>query len=164
MKKLYLLILPILFIGCSDTKLKTNKKEPQPISNSSNLDSLTVEAQKPISEIPSNVDDKFETFLKYFNEDSIFQVSRIDFPIKVKFADSSKDYEMSEEIIPKQEFLKLDFTYDSIKSIEYEQIIEVKGDKATIGLRGIENGIMADFYFKKKNGKWMLETWEDAST
>ncbi len=71
---------------------------------------------------------------------------------------------MSEEIIPKQEFLKLDFTYDSIKSIEYEQIIEVKGDKATIGLRGIENGIMADFYFKKKNGKWMLETWEDAST
>jgi hypothetical protein len=164
MKKLYLLLLPILLLSCTDTKRKADITESQPLSNSTNTDSTSKATQNPISQVPSNVDDKFETFLKYFNEDSIFQVSRIDFPLKVKFADSSKDYEMSEDIIQKQDFFKLDFTHDSIKAREYEQMIEVKGEKATIGLRGIENGIMADFYFEKKGGKWKLKTWEDAST
>ena len=113
-----------------------------------------------------NVDVKFETFIDYFNKDSVFQVSRIHFPLKVKELDDN--FELTERIIQKAKYRKMDFIYDKSKANKlidtYKQNIKVKDDKAIIQIRGIENGIVADYYFEKKNGKWILTTWTDSST
>lgn len=101
-------------------------------------------------------------------KDSLFQISRIDFPLKVKEADPDNDFELAERIIQKSEFRKMDFTYDKSfanRQVDnYEQNIKVGGHKAVIEMRGIDNGIIADYYFIKKNGKWTLLTWVDSST
>jgi hypothetical protein len=47
---------------------------------------------------------------------------------------------------------------------KYEEKIKVKGNKATIETRGIDNGIYIDIFFEKSNGKWKLRTWVDSST
>ncbi|WP_256014219.1 DUF4348 domain-containing protein [Desertivirga xinjiangensis] len=117
----------------------------------------------PSVAIPSNVDADFETFLTYFNSDSTFQVSRISFPLKVKETDA--DFELKEHVIEQATFRRMDFTYDKHDlNREYDQSFTIKKDKATVEIRGIENGIFADYNFEKKNGKWMLITCTDSST
>ena len=57
-----------------------------------------------------------------------------------------------------------DESYKTKDSDKYEQIIKIEGNKATIELRGIDNGISGDYYFEKIDGKWTLVTWIDSST
>ncbi|RDC62490.1 DUF4348 domain-containing protein [Adhaeribacter pallidiroseus] len=168
MKNIFLLLFSSLVLSCNNSKVNAEVSDLEVESKPLHTDTVSTNIKTSQIIVPENVDDKFETFLKYFNEDSTFQISRIDFPLKVKVADSDKNYEMSEEIIQKSGFRKMDFTYDSSsanKEVDsYEQKINIKGNKAIIEVRGIENGIMANFYFEKKKGKWMLVTWEDSST
>lgn len=113
-------------------------------------------------------EEHFHEFLLKFNKDSLFQISRIDFPLKVKESDSEKDYGLSEIIIQKADYQKMDFTYlESYKTQEYdkfEQHIKIKKNRAIIEIRGIDNGIRADYIFEKRKGKWNLATWIDSST
>lgn len=161
MKTGMLAFLSILFFGCSGPENKpdqTVKAKEEPV----------VVREPAIAQIaiPDNVDKDFETFLSYFNKDSVFQLSRIDFPFKIEENDSN--YDLVERIIQKSEWRKIDFSYDkSIANKEvdgYEQKTVVDGNKAVIEVRGIENGIFFDAYFEKKNGKWKLRTWVDSST
>ncbi len=46
-----------------------------------------------------------------------------------------------------------------------QEIVLDKGEtKATIEIRGIENGIMVDYYFEKNDDRWMLVGVDDSST
>lgn len=129
------------------------------------IDSIKKVASETPS-IPSDADLEFETFIDYFNKDSLFQISRIDFPLKVK--ELNDDFELAEQLIQKLDFKKIDFSYDKSKANKmvdnYKQNIKVKGNKAVTELRGIDNGIIADYYFEKEKGKWMLKTWINSST
>jgi hypothetical protein len=146
------LILPfsiLLFIGCTSDK----KQE------SNHSDSNTT-----VNKLPINVDQHFETFIKYFSSDSLFQVSRIDFPLKGKELDEEDEKEI---IINKSAFRKLDFNKDfknSNGTDRYELKMKVNGNKATVETRGIDNGIYIDTYFEKKDGKWKLVSWVNSST
>lgn len=111
-----------------------------------------------------NIDNNFKDFLTLFNKDSIFQISRVKFPMTVEFADPEKDYDYSKEVINIKNYHKLNLIKDESPNPEYEQNIEVKNKKAVVDFRGIENGISSEFIFEKINGKWMLITWVDAST
>ena len=166
MKKYHNLLLFVLMLSlssCTSISDKTldARQKIIPIDTSKKNQPIT-----PI--IPSNVNSNFQTFLEYFNKDSIFQISRIAFPLKVKEANSDIDFDLRERIIQKADFRKMDFTYDKSKKNKqvdnYEQNIKVEGNKAVIEIRGIENGIIADYYFIKKNGKWTLLTWINSST
>ena len=144
----------------------TNKKKE--VSNSEQSHKAKVEKENISSELSNAIDSDFEIFLKRFNKDSLFQISRVKFPITYKYTDWEKDYELTEETVTKENYLIFDFEYqDSLRTRKYdkyEQFIKVEGEKATIETRGIDNGIRADYYFEKIYGKWILITWNDLST
>lgn len=116
----------------------------------------------------NNLDEDFNAFLLKFNQDSIFQMSRINFPLKVKEADSDNDYKTIERVINKKDFAKLDFTLPKDAQTrefdKFTQKIKLTKNNATIEVRGIDNGIHSDVIFEKVNGKWNLKTWIDEST
>lgn len=90
------------------------------------------------------------------------------FPVEATLLDPS-DYGMQtvNEKIRYQEWLLLDFSYDSTYATRqmdgYEQSIRIYNDSSIIELRGIDNGIYANYYFMKKDGKWFLESFTDVS-
>ncbi|WP_125720610.1 DUF4348 domain-containing protein [Flavobacterium ustbae] len=102
--------------------------------------------------------ENFTTFLKKFNEDKNFQLSRVKFPFKIKTIDDNlEDIEvtMTEK---NYRILKLDD-----KGMEFRQKVILKPNKAVIEQRGIDTGIYADYIFELKDNKWFLKTWLDQS-
>lgn len=161
MKKIIVLksiILLILFTNC--------KNDAQDLKIEKELKRSTTIRESKINKITN--EENFNEFILKFNKDSIFQISRIDFPLKVKESDFEKEYRLSEIIIQKANYQKMDFTYlESYKKQEYdkfEQDIKIEKNSAVIKIRGIDNGIFADYIFEKRNGKWYLITWIDSST
>lgn len=151
------LLILFLFTNC--------KKEIEPLENKNETELKQVVIAK--SKIPDNVDKDFKTFIKFFSEDSVFQISRVNFPMKTKEMDDDQEYEVVEKIINKNEYTKLDFTYPEDANTRqldaYSQKIKTDNNKTVIEIRGIDNGIYSDFFFEKTNGKWMLKSWTDQS-
>ncbi len=108
-----------------------------------------------------NIDKDFNLFFDLFSKDSIFQTSRIRFPLKRMTQEIEKD-SPSIGWIKKEywKFLKLENKVFDNYSIEIQENI----DAAIIEIRGIENGIYVNFNFIKENDKWILILWEDYST
>lgn len=161
-----LLLLSFLFANCKNESIKPdNKKLEKP-----KVENIKIE--KPASKI---ADENFEDFLKDFSRDSLFQISRIKFPLKVKEIDLESMEEIKvnksgfkERTISKSEYTKLDFTYpkDALtrELDRYSQKNILKNNLMTVEIRGIDNGIYSDFYFEKINGKWFLKSWKEQST
>ena len=116
--------------------------------------------------IPLNIDNDFDTFLTYFNKDSAFQISRIVFPLKVRELELDDSSELIDKVYHKRDHHHMDFTPPKFKSNvgNYTQEIHIDRDTATIEIRGIDNGLIIDYKFEKRNKKWMLITWTDSST
>ncbi|MDR7210043.1 DUF4348 domain-containing protein [Flavobacterium piscis] len=116
---------------------------------------------------PKVMDENFVTFLNNFSRDSIFQISRIKFPLKIKEIDNENMIQLIEKTIPKSEYSKLDFTYSKdalTRELDrYSQKIVFKNNIAVVEIRGVDNGIYSDFSFEKIDGKWFLKTWKDQS-
>lgn len=152
MKTTFLLILiSILSIATSCTQPKGAKNK-----------------QKETLESVSMTDEDFDSFLQDFNKKPTFQRQRIMFPLEATLLDPS-EYGMStiDEEIKYQEWILLDFTYDSSYATRqmdrYEQHIRSYSDSTIIEHRGIDNGIYANYYFIKKDGKWFLKSFTDVS-
>ncbi|MBC7425882.1 MAG: DUF4348 domain-containing protein [Bacteroidia bacterium] len=153
----YLYLIPVLAIlGCrSETRKGDTEK--------------SVESKKDFVEfkIPENVDSNFKDFLDYFSKDSAFQVSRVNFPLKVKEIDDNNMLQSVEKTILKTEYTKLDFEYpkDALtkKYDRYSQKIKINGNNSVVEVRGVDNGICIDVFFEKLNGKWFLKSWNDTS-
>lgn len=120
--------------------------------------------------VPSDIDIvdlDFNSFIEKFSQDSAFQLDRTRFPLKIKQYDIEND---KDTIIYEQRsaFQMMDFrqkksegSYDRWKQ---EIVLDKNQSKATIEIRGIENGIVVDYNFEKKDGKWMLFSIDDSST
>ena len=120
-------------------------------------------------EITDNVDgEDFGLFLENFNSKPTFQRQRVLFPLEATLLDPS-EYGMQtiNEIIDYQDWILLDFSYDSTYTTRqmdrYEQRIRLYSDSSIIEHRGIDNGIFANFLFTKKEGKWFLKSFTDVS-
>jgi hypothetical protein len=101
----------------------------------------------------------FDTFFQQFSEDSIFQLSRIQFPISYYSVDIEDNKE--EFVFSTDDFWYIDFTVDSeaaTRSVDaYEPIIEREDSKAVYVRKGIDNGIRIEYYFERNDeGKWHL--------
>ena len=113
-------------------------------------------------------DEDFAAFIENFNNKPTFQRQRVLFPVEAILLDPS-DYGMQtvSEKIGYQDWLLLDFTYDSTYATRqmdrYEQRIRLYNDSSIIEHRGIDNGIFANYYFTKKDGKWYFESFTDVS-
>ena len=113
-------------------------------------------------------EEDFNTFLQNFSKKPTFQRQRVLFPLDATLLDPS-EYSMQtvSEEIKYNEWLLLDFSYDSTYAIRqmdrYEQLIRVYEDSTIIEHRGIDNGIYANYYFLKIDGKWYLKSFTDTS-
>lgn len=125
---------------------------------------------KDLSSTGSDVthSEDFNSFLEDFNHKPTFQRQRVLFPIEATLLDPS-DYGMQtiKENIDYQDWLLLDFSYDSTfvtrQMDKYKQRIVLYSDSALIEQRGIDNGIFANYFFTKKEGKWFLKSFIDVS-
>ena len=149
--KLLLLFICVVSIttSCNQSE-KAKDKQPETVNN-----------------IPA-VEEDFDSFLRNFNKKPTFQRKRVLFPLDATLLDPS-EYSMKtfREEIKYQEWLLLDFSYDSTYATRqmdrYEQLIRVYDDSTIIEHRGIDNGIYANYYFMKKEGKWYLKSFTDTS-
>lgn len=111
----------------------------------------------------STTHEDFYAFLDNFSTDRIFQFQRIVFPITVSAPDANEiTLTPTEEKIEKTDWELLDLTYDSSFATrevdKYTQTVNFRKDTAHVSLRGIDNGIYADYYFKLIDGEWYLVT------
>lgn len=155
--------LAILLSSCSSEK--TNDRSI--IANSETLSASQLNQNNSQS---VTVSENFYDFLEKFSTDRIFQLKRIVFPIKAVVSDLDEEEEgiiLKEETIQKQEWEHLDLTYDSTyitrECDQYYQDVLFKPDSAIVELRGINNGIYANYYFKREGGQWYLVALEETS-
>jgi hypothetical protein len=152
----FFLIVFSVFISC--------KKDVTPqIKSISQKEDVTAVAEINKSKILTigKREEDFNQFFELFNQDSIFQVSRISFPLTVKI--NNEDYEQVDYIISKEEYNTLNLNIKT-EYRDYKQKLILKKNKAIITQRGTNNGIFIDYIFEKRNGKWQLITWIDLST
>ncbi len=152
LNKTYLyLFLVLIQLGCKTETLKLNENNREVFEN----------------KIPENIDEDFNIFISYFSKDSIFQISRVSFPIKVLEVDDNNMLESKEKNINIEQYTTLDFKYpkDALtrEFDRYIQKIKIKNNETVIEIRGVDNGICSDFFFEKINGKWTLKSWNDKS-
>ncbi|MFA6838316.1 MAG: DUF4348 domain-containing protein [Dysgonamonadaceae bacterium] len=159
MKVLNLVVLGLSFffvLSCSQNSQKRNNEN---LNNSSSLAMIEKVQNKQKQE-------NFYSFLDVFNKDESFQLKRIVFPITVLSSNITEDgMTMENETISKYNWELLDLTYDSTyvtrEYDKYEQNISFRNDSAIVSLRGIDNGIYADYYFKLIENKWFLVTLDE---
>jgi hypothetical protein len=111
-------------------------------------------------------EEDFESFLVNFSNKPTFQRQRVMFPIEATSLNPTEyGVDAVDEKITYQEWILLDFSYDSTfitrQMDSYKQHIRVYSDSSIIEHRGIDNGIYANYYFVKKDGKWFLKSFTD---
>ena len=124
------------------------------------------EGQKPeesLEQMP------FEVFLKRFNLDTGFQLSRIEFPLDIVSYQENENYEFEEVTQPlaKVEWEPTSLDYEEETSEQtndaFTQSIAVRQDSAFVQFRGVNNGIYVDYVFAIKMGVWNLVVIKDYS-
>lgn len=156
LKTYFVVLLAILSISCKKetTTIEVSKEEKkiQPT---------------PINTNTKSIDDDFKSFLEVFSKDSVFQVSRVTFPLVL---DEWIDPETGtvKKLMDKKAYEILDFRYpkDALtrEYDRYAQTVKFKDNKAVVEIRGVDNGIYADYIFEKIKGKWMLVACKELST
>lgn len=112
--------------------------------------------------------ENFDQFIRKFSTQESFQLDRIKFPINVIIPDEEHEgMAPTEETIGRYQWEILDLTYDSTYLTrpydQYYQGVRYKNDTAVVEIRGINNGIYADYYFILIDEKWYLVTLYEAS-
>lgn len=154
-KKLMSIFLLIL-LTCS---CNNNAKSKIEISESSKETTcLTVEV---------NEKEDFDVFFSKFQQDSIFQINRIEFPIKYHIYESGSYIDDSENVIDLQNreviINKNEWNYQNID--EYIKIIsKISENEYHIELQIEDTGVSVNYVFKIKNNEWFLVEIVDEST
>lgn len=150
-----------LFISCSQGSGKKNVEQGdeklEREAHDSNPDDLTVSGKE-----------EFDHFIHRFSTEESFQFERIKFPISVIVPDTGHEgMAPMRDSIGKYDWEMLDLSYDSTYLTrpydQYYQVVRFNNDTAIVELRGINNGIYADYYFSLINNKWYLVTLYEAS-
>jgi hypothetical protein len=128
-----------------------------------NSDRLSAQSEK----LSDSVDSSFDSFIKKFNSDSMFQMTRIKFPLKTTSYKVDTDTDTT-FYINNDNFQRLDF-YDNrnqskVKAWKTTAKVNEQGKDGQILLQGIENGIDIVYLFEKIDGEWTLVAVEDRST
>lgn len=159
---IFIAFLITLFISCTQGSVK--KSEQVNMGSGKNKNSI----DNTLLTLVESENESFDKFLERFNGERTFQLQRIKFPIKATVPDL-EDEGMApiEEVIGKYQWELLDLTYDSSYMTrlydQYYQEVHFSNDTAILEIRGINNGIFADYYFKLIDKKWYLVTLCEAS-
>jgi len=147
--KLILILLFVLFCGCNN-----NSKSKTEIRN---LEKDTTS----LFEIQTTEED-FQSFFTKFQQDSVFQLARIKFPLSIniyEFDDSSDTPVLHNRkvIIDKKERKYKSFD-------KYIKIIsKISENKYNVELQIEDTGVSLNYIFELDNGKWCLMEIKDES-
>lgn len=113
-------------------------------------------------------DSSFKDFFMKFSRDSLFQISRIQFPLKYSYFEEYNDSLMVERIEIK-DWNYIDFEDDSMAYKNNEDAYQIrfieKGRDSVEYLRkGIDNGINMSYTFKRIVSQWFLVEIVDRSS
>lgn len=136
-------------------------------SNQKKVENSTPNQHSFILSSNNSVDKNFNSFIEQFSIDPAFQIKRTKYPLQMKQYDIDKDKDTI-IYLPSSEFEMMDFRQTK-SNTQYDQwkqeiVLDENHNKATIEIRGIDNGIMVDYLFEKSKGKWMLVGIDDSST
>jgi hypothetical protein len=111
------------------------------------------------------VDSNFNDFIEKFSSDSLFQISRTKFPLKVTWEDSDNNKGESFQELSNFEVIDFRIMKSNEKSDNWEQkrIIAADNQSAKIEIQGVDNGILVYYLFERTNGVWMLTEINDKS-
>jgi hypothetical protein len=120
---------------------------------------LIKEMRIPQTEQGFQSDVSFEQFFKYFSNDSIFQLSRVQFPFK--YQSLNDDGKIDDTVIKKSDWKFISFSRDSIaykkEFDKYKPVIKLLGkDSVNYIQEGIDNGIHIEYKFVNIENKWLL--------
>lgn len=101
-----------------------------------------------------SADENFDTFFSRFKTDSVFQKSRIRFPLKIKLTAGEGDTD-SANLIPEGRLPYINlFTANGTKGIVKKNVLGPA--KVDIRFQLQDTGFEENFTFIKKNGRWDL--------
>ncbi len=147
-------ILLMFLISCTQNRDKSSAETGNEMAETVNITETEVE--------------KFDDFVEKFSNDEFFQLQRIKFPISVIVPDAGHEgMAPIQETIGRYEWEHLDLYYDSTFLTrpfdQYYQVVRFIDDTAIVEIRGIDNGIYADYYFELIDNMWFLVTLYEAS-
>jgi hypothetical protein len=155
MKTYQLLICSVLILILGSCGNSSQKSE---VKSAEKTNSMTPELNL--------VDSNFNDFIEKFSSDSLFQISRTKFPLKVTWEDT--DNNKGESFQDFSNFELIDFrikkTNNKTDNWELKSIIAEDNLSAKIEIHGIDNGILVYYLFVKENGIWKLVEVNDKST
>ena len=164
--KLVIGILVAFMLGflSSEYLQKQNEKKLVLLNDNQQSDTNPTE-QDTFSNKPSQIED-FDDFFYKFRNDSIFQISRVQFPLR--FEGLSDGYTKEEKSnINKQDWAYKQFFSSEEYYVEISKSPDIKEKetgKRLLSFNGIENGIYVSYEFRLLNNKWFLIKWIDRST
>ncbi|MGC3945568.1 MAG: DUF4348 domain-containing protein [Chryseolinea sp.] len=152
--KWVLILVGVVSLGCN--------RSQEIVKNEGSSDSTFQALVQTTSDSISQSD--FKDFFERFSTDSVFQLSRIQFPLEVKL------WIEEEKPLEKQLWNRGDWKYSSFyyegeyasRSIDaYTQKVKSYGDTVKLEIRGVDNGIYTDYNFVKVDGDWILVSIRD---
>ena len=166
------LIITLLFVSCTKRSETTTNIVQE---NNEKMEKCTMIFENEIDEVLEMfIDENFEEFFEKFKTDSVFQVSRIIFPLEINIFefgviwvdDNWVDVEGITTITRNiNDFRFLNFSYykegDFLSDVLLETT-ELSENEISVNYRVWETGIYTDFTFRKdKNNKWHLVQIDD---
>jgi len=154
----------LLLVSCSQGTDKERGASANKVGESESGSGARVAVVTP----EADEEEEFDQFVDQFSKDESFQLRRIKFPISVIIPDTGHvGMAPMKESIEKYDWEPLDLTYDSTFLTrpydQYYQVVRYRNDTAVVEIRGINNGIYADYYFTLIDRKWYLVTLYEAS-
>tara|TARA_R110002124_G_scaffold262847_1_gene429017 strand:+ start:71 stop:592 length:522 start_codon:yes stop_codon:yes gene_type:complete len=169
--KIILILSLVLCLSCKKRVADLNSEEKNSTA------SVSIENTKDKTEVEDAINtqsfkkcnETFEEFFYKFGNDSIFQKSRIKYPLKLLY----NDYEIDSLIIVKEynnknEYKYFDFTEDknAINKESEKYTVDIEKSDSIVKYRhlGYDNGIMDTYTFKLIDGCWHMVEILDEST
>ncbi len=109
-------------------------------------------------------DEAFPPFLQKFEQDSIFQASRITFPL-LKLELEKEKRNTIQKWVNEKDYQKINLIplFNGKPNSTYSEEFRIINDQTIVEIRGLDNGKILNYHFTKKNGKWILIEWDDFS-
>jgi hypothetical protein len=155
-------ILIFLFILLAYSCNNNSKSKIEISKSSKDTTSLIVEIQEK---------EDFQSFLMNFQHDSVFQINRVEFPIKYYIYESGSymddsgnviDLYNREVIINKEDWTFMDFI--SLPVNYLKNIDKISDDEYQYNIQIEDTGVSVNYIFKLINNKWYLVEIKDEST
>lgn len=102
----------------------------------------------------------FDSFIEKFSLDSLFQESRVLFPLQKIVLDGA--LQEVKELIEPQQYWRIILEPSDQHSMRYYQ--KEKKNLGIVEMKGIENGTMIEYIFELQDGEWFLIEIKDLST